>query len=701
MICSMFSRAAAVPLLFLMFCPNGADGAVIQALAGATPAATVVPPPAPVDPPCATFGEGGLDFFDPANYANIVRCHNEHYSATHDGRARPIHVLFEASAKTELGAAFGLMKALASQPEKYKVTYLSPGGMIVRRPWGIFQESYVGIMLAPEELPGEHDTVLYESAFPPKKNRELRQAGINVVLKSMLSSTPREKLEAMVLDGAMMFSEPIPEDVSEFSGEKIWIQTLMDLDLPPVDFVVADCFGVPRSVNLLRARAQVPGASWCGNLGTVGMALSDLASTGGVWPMINTQLAARRTEQDPRFLVSTTRELTPVFSAHFLGWGAEGEQPLENVVLEAPEHGAVGPTREVSFQTNQSWYDGHLEVIDQLIHYQMKVPISLVSNLPTTATAVVHQRATGPGADQALLEIKAIQAKMDELRATRLIYIAFGSQGFTFKKAAYKQIIDEAAAVPNAVVFFVVPPAADWEDSPAYPYEPESWRTDYYSATVVGEALTLPENVLLSTWAQQKAIFERFGGPNTVFLTHGGAGSLSEGIANNIALACFPLAFDQPDNCVKASKKGVAVDLRPFAKQMLLEDRTIEGVGGGDFAKAVGLEPDEKSFQGDETPEAGNSIGKRIEHIFAQNNGENENKFQKALEERLEDLKTATYAQDAVVGAFENTMKQQLSLYKEMGLFDGGRAPVCGTGSCVGRSDGSCFFCSGRATGAQ
>ena len=693
MICStMFSRAAVsvgLPLLLLMFCPT--DGTVIHGTTALAPTHA-----GPVS--CVPFGEGGPDFFQPQNYADFVRCHNEQYAA--NDKTRPIHVLFEASAKTEFGAAFGLMKALASQKEKYKVTYLSSGGTFVRRrtssaEGGCGEDSkdcsHATILLGPEERPGEHDKVLYEAAFPPKKNEELRKAGINVVLKSMLTLLPQEMVGSM-LDQGIRLSEPIPEDVSEFSNEKIWIQTLADL--PPVDFVVADCYGAPRSVKLLMGRAQVPGASWCGNFGNVGMALGDLASTGGVWPMINTQLAARRTE-DPRF---QDAELTPVFSAHFLGWGAEAEQPWDFLALEPLD--TVGPTREVSFGTNNSVYDGRLEVVvEELINSRMKVPISLVSNLPTAATAVVHQRATG--ADQELPEIKAIHAKMDELRATRLIYIAFGSQGFTFKKAAYKKIIEEAAAVPSAVVFFVIPPAADWEDSPAYPYQTDSWRTDYYSATVAGEALTLPENVLLSTWAPQKAIFERFGGPNTVFLTHGGAGSLSEGIANNIALACFPFKDDQPSNCTSTADKGLGVDLRPFSGRMILDDETIE-MPGGPWLRPFIPPPSKDVFEADATPDAGKTIQARIEYIFL-----HAQKFSAALAKASDGLKAGAYAQDAVIGAFEETIDKQLRLYKEMGLFDGGRASSStAESSCTGEdnnmikrrragwfgcSDSSCF----------
>ena len=636
----LFSKVSRAALSFLLMIPSARTGEEASFLGSKLPAAVDVPPR------CPTFGEGGAEFFQASTYAEFVRCHNERYFAAYQ-RPRPIHVLFEAIGKTEFGAAFGLMKALAAEPEKYEVTYLSPGGTLVRRTPSTESRPFPHglVILGPEERPGEDDTVVFTFAFPPEKNEDLRKAGINVLVKSMLSVFPDEYLVKMRQEG-MKYSE-IPDDdgAADISSEGIWIQTLRSQNPNPVDFVVGDCFGEPRSVKLLMARAQVPGASWSGNFNNVVQGLRTLANEGGVWEMVETQL--RRAEVDPRF---RDAELTPVFSAHFLGWGAEEEQPG----LEAPEHaGAVGPTREVSFKTMA--YTG------PLVDYRMKVPISLVSDLPTAGAAVVHQR----GADQELPEIKAIHAKMDELRAIRLIYIAFGSQGFRFKKGATKQIIDAAAAVPDVVVFFVVPPAADWVDSPPYPYETDSWQTNYYSATVAGDALTLPDNVLLSTWAPQKAIFERFGGPNTVFLTHGGAGSLSQGIANNVALACFGLAFDQPGNCVSVTEKGLGVDLRQFAEKMLFEDKTIEPAGGEDLVRLwPWLTPDREALNGDATPDAGTTIQARIEHIF-----EHPEKFPAALAKASDGLKAGAYAQDAVIGAFEKTMEEQLRLYKEMGLF--------------------------------
>ena len=586
-------------------------------------------PPAAVAPPrCPTFGEGGRSFFQAATYAEFVRCHNAHYFATHH-RPRPIHVLFEASAKTELGAAFGLMKALAAQPEKYQVTYLSPGGTIVRRQPSADVSTHMMVVLAPEERPSEDkDTVLYEFAFPPEKNEELQKAHINVVLKS--SGDP---------------------------SEERWIQTLRSLK-NPVDFVVADCYGKPRAVDLLMVQAQVPGASWCGNLGNVGQGL-DRAD---VYAMINEQMktGAKRGAE----LMGA--ELMPMFSAHFLWWGAEGEQPFPNVVLEAPEHDrAVGPTRELLFAKNShAEYGPQYDYTGPLVENRMKIPISLVSDLPKAKTAVVYQERACENIPE-VPQIAAICEKMDEGgakdRVIRLIYVAFGTQGFRFKKDAYKEIIEAAAAVTDAVVFFVIPPAADWEHAPAYPYNPDTWKTEYYEASVAGEALTLPKNVVLSKFAPQKDIFERFGGPNTVFLTHGGAGSLSQGIANKIALACFGLAFDQPTNCASATEKGLGVNLTGISGRMLLKDKTIEMPGGADGPPPPGSE----AFSGDATV----TIQASIEQIFDQGTS---NKFPTALANASSALTAGAYAAEGPVlgGVFEETIKKQLQLYKDIELFD-------------------------------
>ena len=659
-----------------------------------TPARTetgFLPPADPVSgsdkQPCPAFGAGGRAFFEPATYAEAVQCHNTDYFKNH-GKPRPIHVLFEASAKTELGAAFGLMKALAAQKEKYKVTYLSPGGTIVRRgrrwPWP-WSRLHGLTVLGPSKRPDATDRVLLDLAFPEKKNKELENAHINVVLKSALSSGRHSDEQKMALRRrGMEFSEisdgatssdscfqKISRKRANISGEEIWIQTLQSRLSEPVDFVVADCIEKPRSVKLLMGAAQVPGASWCGNITSIGEGLLHLV-TAGVLPMINKQMAAKGTELQLR-----SHDLVPMFSAHFLGWGAEGEQPVDHVILE--EKKALGPTREFTFKANQMALNQiKAEIEGPLIEFGMKIPISLVSDLPTAKVVDVHQErdpACGLAAREGGLpgDIKAICKKMDDVRGPkkedkdrviRLIYIAFGSQGFRFKKKAYQEIIDAAANVPDAVVFFVIPQAADWKGSPPYPYEePETWHSDYYSDSVAGEALTLPKNVLLSTWADQPAILKHFGGPNTVFLTHGGAGSLSQGIANNVALACFPLWDDQPGNCGSVTNLGFGVDLRQFSGRMVLEE-TIENPGGKDLAElGVGnmIEVNKRS----ETPKAGDTIGKRIQSIF-----EESSKFQTALAKASDGLKKGAYAQDAVIEVFKGSMRKQLQLYKEMELFD-------------------------------
>ena len=92
-------------------------------------------------------------------------------------------------------------------------------------------------------------------------------------------------------------------------------------------------------------------------------------------------------------------------------------------------------------------------------------------------------------------------------------------------------------------------------------------------------------------------------------------------------------------------------------------------VGGADMAPLhPGDMPDKRKFERDATPKAGGTIQERIEFVF-----KHKTEFQAALTRALDGLKVGAYAQDAVIGAFEQSMRKQLELYKALSLFDAGR----------------------------
>ena len=164
--------------------------------------------------------------------------------------------------------------------------------------------------------------------------------------------------------------------------------------------------------------------------------------------------------------------------------------------------------------------------------------------------------------------------------ASKLIYIAFGSQGSrSLSGESYQKIIDRASAVKDAVVLFVLPRNA-----------PDEWlklTTNNQEPTVVAcgerKRRSLPDNVILSVWAPQREIFATFApiseselGIQTVFWTHAGAGSLSDAVANGVPVALFPLVDDQIKNRQIALETGLGVDLRPFADDIGVPHLKIE-----------------------------------------------------------------------------------------------------------------------------
>ena len=258
----------------------------------------------------------GIDFFQPETYkAWADQWHAEH---PEDNRT---HILFEARGKTELSAAFNLMKALASDSENYRVTYLSPGGLWVHR-------NGRTLILEPGEEKNEGDVVQYENALRPSDTDKLTSAGVNVVFKSMFTNQ-KEWFDHHVLpktvhdaDGGIAVGGDLER---ERYGDDTWADTVggkwRAANLPPVDYVVVDgsttdvSFSARDKSEVLHGAArffvqlaEVPGAIWCGNF---------------QWTFRG---AGLNTAKAPRTNVFTNgprpaREMfTAIFVAHFLDW---------------------------------------------------------------------------------------------------------------------------------------------------------------------------------------------------------------------------------------------------------------------------------------------------------------------------------------------------------------------------------------------
>ena len=547
-------------------------------------------------------------FFEPERYqAWADRWHADHRPS--EVRGKKTHVLFEARGKTELSSAFELMKALASDSENYRVTYLSPGGLWVHR---VDKDGTMkNFILKPGEEKKATDVVEYEAALPPSETDKLTSAGVNVVFKSMFTNEKQwfeYILEMMPHGGGLGVGW---DWEGEKYGDERWLDTVLDADLDPVDFVVVDGSSGPfasgQQVGAARFFMQgvgLPGAIWCGNL--------EITLRG---PGLYKAKAAAKA-----FANGSARNLfTAIFVAHFLGWSSQTK--LLSSRLEVSEESARlaggllptnGPTRTLDLTKEMR---------------NLKIPVSLVS---TVVSAL-------PDGSSSLAAEKAIAQIFSRMRGEmKLVYIAFGSQGSppAFGPATYKKIIAQASAVKNAVVFFVLPRNA-----------PAEWLRRTGEEKDAGIP-ALPDNVVLSAWAPQREIFALTAESRieVAFWTHGGVGSLSDAVAHTVPVACFPLADDQLLNCPTAVGLGLGVDLRPFAGDI--------GVPG--LSREFGSVPS--------TPQQGSTITERLEYLF-----DNYDRYKYNIKDAREKWITSGLSQDALVDQFKRVVSSSHSCGREGG----------------------------------
>ena len=556
-------------------------------------------------------------FSTPQRYSEVARDHNERFRRLKgipdpEGKPTPPHIVFDAIAKTEFSAALTLMTDLVTE-KKFFVTYVVPGGFLVRRQEGappfegeggdddelralptgttriagghfyIPPSSYNNIYIPPHDDSGEppvlpeHYEVWHAQSPNAPQLKALRSKGVRVLIK------PQSP------DGAV--------GVDKAWWSKAFFSTR---EQPSPDFVVSDALSLivwnvfesedpetkiqQNAFTLFRLKAGLPGATWCGNKGLLGWA-----------PTQTRRLVESLT---PFFRTAFPIRSAPVFVANFLGWE---EQPHLNGVAALP------------LPSDYHYTDTHTWLSGSQTSVKMAIPVTMVSQLGNPKTPEQNSLAffrfehqnLGEGVQRSLEAtcsgyeeseaVRNISTRLAELRATRLIFIAFGTQGFQFSGEALEEIVLSAAAVPSSLVYLVLPEG--WmEVVGVFTVDLPSLDRVKKIKPTNGRGFWLPENVTVANFPQpQREIFEAFGPQKQehqdipiqlAFLSHGGAGSLSEAMSKRIPVACFGLGADQPFNCDAVGGYGLGVSLRRPAHRMRVVEESIQCPGGQHSALA-------------------------------------------------------------------------------------------------------------------
>ena len=476
-------------------------------------------------------------------------------------------------------------------------------------------------VLEPGERKRADDVVDYEAALPDIETDALRSAGVNVVFKSIFTNEKqwfRNVLTAPGSDGGAGMILGWDWEGEKY-GDDRWLVDVLGAwrrwDLAPVDFVVVDgsSQGMQGAAKFLMQLAGLPGAIWCGNFGVT------FRSHG----IRKAKAAAKAVAEG-----SARNMFKAIFVAHFLGWPATNTLP-QGMVVESK--GGLLPSRSL----------GDLILIKE--RPDLKIPVSLVSTVSRRSSTFVHVPCS-PVAESVL---RQIIDRMSLTKKSKLVYIAFGSQGSTALASgdsSYQKIIDQASAVKDAVVFFVLPrnASAEWlsltggeqagSAPPSAPFLGPPRRPTSRTTPRV------PDNVILSAWAPQREVLAKTPGLGirTVFWTHGGVGSLSDAVAHTIPLAFFPLADDQFQNCRDAMNKNLGVDLRPFARDL--------GVPAL-YSRSEGGDPN--------SAKQGATISERLDYLFTHYNFYKDN-----LRRALVGVEGETLTQDALVDHFKTVVVQ-------------------------------------------
>ena len=546
-----------------------------------------------------------------------------HRLSVKDGEPTPMHVWFDAIAKTELGAAVPLMMSLAKLG--ISVTYTPGGGFFIKPsegqapPTAYIEGTNVPVELEPwkaSPIRDQHTEDFSTGHFyiPPseeglddgsepvipgydvwhfqgpdaKQIAKLRKAGVRVLIKKQAPPHMEAQLESQkgrenssrewwfrkVFPGA--FSET-PENVVLPAPSFLTVDALCHA--PWHSQELSDIMSRPsrNAFGLLGVGAGLPGATWCGNTGLMqcGRVQAEAMNQRFVGCMHQGGLMEFTQEEgawwDEDRMKFAGLDQRPVFVANCLGW----HEGSKDMLGRLPDKDFQGYVRTLT-------KPGAAARIDTI----------MVSQLQENGDRKRDPGQEPAGADDP--DIRKIHEKLAEQGADMLVFIAFGTQGFDFAREALEQILVNAAAVERSLVYLVLPTGWSIEETPPSGdivfMSTASGMNKPVTSIIRGSdpqsRIVLADNMIAVPFpAPQPKIFEVFSPLSQdrvkmVFISHGGAGSIAEAVGRRVPILGLGLALDQPGNCAEVAGYGLGLDLRRLAHHFRVNHNLIDSPGG-------------------------------------------------------------------------------------------------------------------------
>ena len=367
----------------------------------------------------------------------------------------------------------------------------------------------------------------------------------------------------------------------------------------------------PNAFGLLGVGAGLPGATWCGNAGLMQSGksqaeamekrfLSCVEDGEGLMEYTRGQQYGKNLVDVEDRMKFAGLDQRHVFVASCLGWH---ERSLD-MRFELPVEDFEGHTRSC------------FTFIQPDRPARARINTTMVSQLKPRDGEMKTPQENPAGSDDP--DIQKIKKKLAEQRADLLVFIAFGSQGFDFAREALEGILVNAAAVEHSLVYLVLPTGWSIEEAPAFGGYDESGNTSQVGTPrVAGGAfmsvaggknkasrparkepvtiirgsdpasrIELADNMMAVPFpAPQSKIFGVFSPLSqnrvkTIFISHGGAGSIAEAVGRRIPILGLGLGVDQPGNCADVAAFGLGLDGRRLVHDFRVNHSYIHGPGG-------------------------------------------------------------------------------------------------------------------------
>mmetsp|Transcript_25382 Transcript_25382/g.63895 ORF Transcript_25382/g.63895 Transcript_25382/m.63895 type:complete len:802 (-) Transcript_25382:609-3014(-) len=522
----------------------------------------------------------------------------------HDGR--PLNILFLTQGSTELKAAHAGMKWLAEQtvdgtttgPKKFNVAYLFAASTKIKTSNGVD-------MLA-EESAEESGWLL--TAAPGAGEGEEAQNGVHPLNANDVPRGLPAFGDLPVLPGHELVPKNWPQWKKGTRFDQKRDQIIQKMQPPSKDLIMLKRAGVhlipyrlfgpaPKGENVdPQARHLLSPAPYVEylkntifNSGEIDLLVSDILvytdekpnnvfdgafeqdMRNQFFPQLNAKKVVRW---------SGNQDAVNEVAAAAFGNVQEGKLPKSPVISATPFPMLTAP----SFREPQT-KKKHDSLGNVPLYFPKNVdgvevgPIGLVMQHPAGETVENDKKVDS----DTVQKIRKRLHREDDLSLDGLIFVAFGTQGNGFSKEGVRFLVRELVnASPTNLVYLVRPKLLPDQEG-GQPVSAEA--SDAFFRSLEADASAQGRLLVHETDnAPQQEILQAFapGGRHNAkgqlkfsFLTHGGAGSLSEALGLGVPVLCLPLLNtdkEQADNCERLALQGMGRDLGKLTMVMSFRD---------------------------------------------------------------------------------------------------------------------------------